>query len=709
MKCLLEQYHNKQFLSSRTLISCKWSFPLPKCLPTLLLAMQMIGCWTGNLHHNNIPMDLTKLSIEELMDLEFVTVFKKPEKLFESQAAVYSITSEDISRSGAMNIPAMLRMVPGLQVGQHDANSWAITARGFSGLSRGISGQFANKLLVLSDGRSLYTPLFSGVSWETQDVLLEDVERIEVIRGPGAALWGANAVNGIINIISKKAHRTQGGLLSLGGGTEQRGFGHFRYGGAIGESSYFRVYTKYLKVDNLVDSTGNKTSDGWHVLRGGFRVDWDKSHDNTVTLQGEIYDGVVGQRHNIIVSPEPPFQQIFDFDTKINGGHVLGRWKHNFSSSSDLALQVYFDRVKREEPVVNGEINTFDVDFQHGFLLGERQELIWGAAYRYISDSFDSTFTFSLQPSHRNVHLFTCFIQDDIALIKNRLRLTLGSKFEHNDYTGFEIQPSLRLSWTPTERQTLWGAISRAVRTPSRGEDDVKLVLEAFSPGTFLVLFGDRSFVSENLVALELGYRLRPTRELTLDVATFYNIYDRLRTDERGFPIFHEVPPPPRIVFPLTVGNLMDGRTYGLEFAVDWHASKRWRIRTAYSYLQMQLDLDQVRTQSTFFKSLEGQSPHHQFFIRSLIDLAKNMEFDIDVRYVDKLPEQDVNSYVNMDFRFGFQISKNLGFSVVGHNLLKNHHPENSQKLIIEGKRIQTGTESSEVQRGFYGKITWQF
>ncbi|MFQ5864230.1 MAG: TonB-dependent receptor plug domain-containing protein [bacterium] len=698
-----------QLTGHRTLISAS-KLILPLSLTTLLFS-----CWTGNLQKpqqsNDKMIDLTKLSLEELMNMEFVTVSKKPERLFESAAAAFAITQSDIRRSGATNIPDALRMVPGMQVAQHDANSWAITARGFSGLSRGISGQFANKLLVLHDGRSVYTPLFSGVSWETQDVLLEDVERIEVIRGPGATLWGANAVNGIINIIAKKAQDTQGGLVSVGAGSELRSFGHFRYGGNIGESSYFRIYTKYLNVDNLVDSAGNETADAWHVLRGGFRTDWNISTNNLVVLQGDIYRGEVGQRYNVISSPEPPFPRRFDFDAHISGGNVLGRWQHSFSKFSDLTLQLYFDRVKREEAVVKGLINTFDLDFQHRFLLTERQEIIWGTGYRFISDKFDSTFTFSLLPGSRSVHLFNAFLQDEIALIKHRLSLTLGSKFEHNDYTGFEIQPNLRLLWMPMTRHTVWGAISRAVRTPSRGEDDARIVLQALSPSTpttFLVLLGNRDFDSENLLALELGYRVRPSYKLSLDLTTFYNNYKHLRTDEPDISSREPSPFPPNGIIPLMVDNKLDGTAYGLEVAADWRASKQWQFRAAYSYLKLQLD-PHKNSLDTFTENIEGQSPHHQLFVRSLADLIRNVELDLRFRYVDNLPRQGVDSYFTFDFRVGWQMNKNLELSVVGQNLVDNHHPENSQILKVGNPQVVTGTESSEVQRSVYGKITWQF
>lgn len=703
------------FLNKRTLLSIpKIIFtprllkPLSASVLTSVWILLFAGCWSAGLHQTNggNRVDLTKVPFERLRDIEFVTIFRKPGNVFESPAAVYLISQENLRRSGATNIPDALRSVPGMQVAQHNANSWAVTLRGFSGLSRGISGQFANKLLVLNEGRSIYTPLFSGVSWGAQDVLLDDIDRIEVIRGPGASLWGANAVNGIINIISKDARDTQGGLISSGIGTEQRTFTHFRYGGSIGEENYFRVYGKYLKVDDLVDSTGARGADGWHIFRGGFRLDSHLAQGRLVTFEGEIYDGQLGQTYNLFVSRQPPFQKIFDFDTKISGGHVLGRWKQQFSSSSDMELQLYFDRVKRNEAVVKGRIDTYDFDFHHRFSLNTRQELIWGTGYRLTNDRFDSTDGFSLNPSTRKTHLLSAFVQNETTLIPSHLNLTIGSKFEHNDYTGFEFQPSGRLLWTPNDQNAFWGAVSRAVRTPSRGEQDATIFLQALQdtiPSTFRVVYGNPDFGSESLLAFEIGYRQRPADELTFDLTTFYNRYDNLRTEETE-PI--PLRDPPNFISRINIGNGMSGKAYGFEAATNWQVSNNWRIRAAYSYLKLQLDLD-LSAQDIIGETTEGQSPSKQFFVNSFLAPTKTLELDFRLRYVDDLPSLGISNFLTLDLRLGWQVTQNFELSFVGQNLLHKRHDESSTFLTVEDRRIRSGTVATEIQRSVYTKVTW--
>ena len=662
----------------------------------LLLGSMIIPSWAKPQQF----IDLTELSLEELMEIEIISASKKEERLFEAAAAVYVITGEDIRRSGVTSIPEALRMVPGMEVAHIDANKWAITSRGFNDL-------FANKLLVLIDGRSVYTPLFSGVFWEAQDVLLEDVERIEVIRGPGAALWGANAVNGIINILTKSARDTQGGFLVTGVGSEERGFGCFRYGGKVGEEVYYRVYAKYFNRDNFVHASGKEAADGWDVLRGGFRMDWDISDHNSLTLGGDIYDGDAGLTYRVIDSLEPPYERTFDFAVPIKGGDVLGRWEHTFSDVSDLALQLYYDRAEREDAVVEGYLHKFDVDFQHRFGSGECQEIVWGFGYRFMSDEISGDFLMSVHPERRDYDLLSAFAQDEITFVEDRLRLTLGSKFEHNDYTGFEIQPNVRLLWTPHDRHTAWGAISRAVRTPSRGEDDTRIVREVLPSGlispdfpTAIVVLGSRDFESEELLAFETGYRVRPTDRFFLDVAAFYSLYDKLLTVEPGTPYREAFPPPEHVVVPLIADNKMEGETYGVELEGDCRVLDWWRLRAKYAYLQMQIHLYEGSSY-TPGEDWEGISPHHQLSLRSSMDLPGRLELDLEGRYVDDLPDIDIQSYLSCDIRLGWNPIENLEATVVGQNLLNDHHPE--------FRAPHTPSLPTEVERGVYGAIRWRF
>ena len=635
--------------------------------------------------------DLTELSLEALMDVEVTSVSKREEKFFEAAAAIYVITAEDIRRSGAESIPEALRMVPGLHVARIDANKWAISARGFT-------FRLADKMLVLIDGRSVYTPLFAGVYWNVQDTLMEDIERIEVIRGPGATLWGANAVNGVINIITKSAKDTQGGLLTGTIGTYEHGLGGFRYGGKLGKDAWFRIYTKYFNRDRYPGG-----ADDWRVMRGGFRLDWDTTEQDSLTFQGDIYDGDAGQRLTLSGFLTPPYSHTFDDDIAIRGGNVLARWRHTFSKRSDMSLQFYYDRMERNEAVLDDTRDTVDLDFQHRFGLGERHDVIWGLGYRYTSDRIGNSFTFTLDPQSRGDHLVNAFVQDEITLIEDRLNLTLGSKFEHNDYTGFEVQPSMRLAWTPNEQHTVWGSISRAVRSPSRVDDDMRLNFAAF-PGPMgsvrmMSLFGNRDFKSEELIAYELGYRIRPTKNLSLNLTTFYNVYDQLQTHEPGVPFFEGSPPPPHMVIPLRIANKMDGESYGVELGANCKVTDFWKLRAGYTWLQVQLHRDHASGDTTS-EGIEGDSPHHQVNLRSYLDLPGNWEFDTALYYVDSLPNQETHSYVQLDVRLGWRPKKNIELSVGVKNVLWDRHREFG---------MASGIHPTEVPPMVYGKFTWRF
>jgi iron complex outermembrane recepter protein len=634
-------------------------------------------------------LELKQLSLEELIDIEVTSVSRKEEKLFEAAAAIYVITQEDIRRSGATSIPELLRNVPGVEVARIDSHTWAITVRGFNSTA-------ANKLLVLIDGRSVYTPLFSGVFWDVQDILLEDVDRIEVIRGPGATLWGANAVNGVINIITKAAKHTQGLFVTGGGGTEERGFGGVRYGGKLSETARYRFYAKYFSRDDTVLPDGTDAGDAWQMGQGGFRVDWDTSDKNLLTLQGDLYGGSLGQT-STIVSPTPPFMRLNNADTAVAGGNFLGRWTHHFSEASEVQLQVYYDRTERRIPLVFSEKrDTFDLDVQHGFPVGQRQGIVWGFGYRFTQDRVGNTFSVSWDPDRRATHLVSAFLQDDITLVPQRLRLTLGSKFEHNDYTGFEIQPNARLAWTPTARQTVWAAISRAVRTPTRLDQDIRLnaLVIPGTPATVLAVFGSRDFVSEELLAYELGYRLQPHPRLSLDLTGFYNVYDRLSSIEGPGP---PLPSPPTVTVPFTLANNLEGETYGVEVWANSQITDWWRLRTGYTYLHMQLRTKADSSDTTSVAAAKGRSPQHQFFVRSWLDLPAGLEFDTTLRYVDALPTGNVRSYVALDVRLGWRPTKDLELAVVGQNLFDNRHLEFSSTL------------RTEIQRGIYGKVTWRY
>lgn len=606
-----------------------------------------------------LPEDFSRMSLEDLANVEISSVSKRPERLSDAAAAVFVISREDIRRSGYTRIPEILRLAPNLQVARVDANQYAISARGFNSTT-------ANKLLVLIDGRSVYTPLFSGVFWDVQDTMIEDIERIEVISGAGGTLWGANAVNGVINIITRSSKDTIGGLVSIGGGDNERGAA-VRYGGRINENATFRVYAKGFDIDNTVRANGTRVKDSWNKQQGGFRVDWSANND-AITLQGDVYDGSLDQPVNS--------------DRTISGGNLLARLNRNLGDNSSLQIQAYYDNSHRKYPgSFAEELNTYDLDIQHRFKLADKHDIVWGGGYRSSRDEVTNTATLAFLPATRDLHLGNIFLQDSIALTA-RLQFTAGAKLEHNNYTGMEFQPNARLAWKLDDKQLLWAAVSKAVRTPSRLDRDL------FAPGTApFLLAGGRSFDSEKLTAYEIGYRVQPNSRSTLSISTFYNEYDHLRSLES----------PPTALFPLVISNKMEGNTSGVEIWGTYGISDWWRLSAGYNYLHKNLRL---QSDSRDFIGIQaaGNDPSHQVSLRSQMDLARNLELDIGLRSIDNLPNPSVPSYVALDARLGWIASKNLELSITGFNLLDKRHPEFGS---LPGR--------SELERSVYGKIVWKF
>lgn len=592
-----------------------------------------------------------------------ISVSKRPEKLLETASAIQVITADDIRRSGASSVPEALRLASNLQVAQIDSRSWAISSRGFNATS-------ANKLLVLIDGRVVYTPLHAGVFWEVQDTLLEDIDRIEVVSGPGATLWGANAVNGVINIITKTAADAQGALVTGGGGSELRGLGGFRYGGTIGDRVDVRAYGKYFNRDNSSLPDGTQATDDWNMGQGGFRLEWDASAVDHLTIQGDAYDGRIAQ---------PALSHV-----TVSGSNVVGRWSHTLSKTSDFTLQMYVDRTHRNVPGTFGEdIIMYDADFQHHVRVAERHDIVWGFGYRVDHDDVGNTANLAFLPAQVSQQWLNGFVQDEIPLAANRLHLTLGTKIEHNDYTGIEVEPGGRLGWTLSERQMLWGAISRAVRTPSRVDRDF------FVPGSApFLLAGGPGFVSEEVLASELGYRSRPHERLSLSVATFYNDYDNLRGIER---VNLSAP------FPVVIANGQTGTSYGAELTAEYRARDWWRLRSGYTALRLHIRPKPGRADQTLDSS-ESHDPNHQWFLRQSLDLRAHVQLDFGLRYVSQIANQSVPAYAELDGRLGWQVTKALECSIVGQNLLHDRHAE-----------FGAVATRKEVERGAYVRLAWRF
>ncbi len=647
-----------------------------------------------------LPKDLSELSLEELMEIEVTSVSRREEPLFEAAAAIYVLTAEDLRRSGATSVAEALRLVPGLQVARTNASQWAITARGFNGV-------FANMLLALIDGRSIYTPLFGGIYWDVQDVPLEDIDRIEIIRGPGATLWGANAVNGVINIRTKSAAQIQGWSVGAGGGTEELFMGNARYSGRIATGLHAKAWVQYHEHDDFIEPDGQDAADGWDLGHGGFGLDWALGATHLLSFQGEIYAGDMGNTMTL-ATPSPPFVATTESTTEVGGGHLLGRWVQAQSPRSRTTLQGTFDRTERRGPLLDEERNTLDFDFEHELGVASRQQLVWGLGYRLTRDDIGNNFVFSLEPPQRSDDLFSAFLQDEIALVPQRLRLTLGSKFEHNEYTGFEVQPSVRLLATPDSQLTAWGAVSRAVRTPTRVESDVRLVVGAFQDTTLhlIALTGNPELESDELLAWEAGFRLLPVPWFFLDTAAFYNDYDQLVTVEPESPRSEGTPPPAHVLHPLRFANLGSARTWGVEVVAHWQATERVRFHAGYTRLEVDIDRDPSSLDRSS-DAAEANDPEHQFQVRLQLDLPQRLDLDAAVYYVSELPGVEalrlpaVPAYTRLDLRLEWRAAPQVQLCVTGQNLLEPQHPE--------FRGIITSSRATEVQRGVYAKASWRY
>ena len=666
------------------------TFPATKILLLVLSLAVLVKQSRGN-DNPGPEVPLTQVSLEELGQIEVTTVSKQPVKVSQTPAAIYVITQEDIRRSGATSIPEALRLAPGVEVARVDSNTWSLGVRGFaSALSRSV--------LVLVDGRTVYTPLFAGVYWQVQDTLLEDIERIEVIRGPGGTIWGANAVNAVINIITRSAKETNGALVSTGGGNLDQGFANFRYGGGNGHNLNYRIYGKAFTRGPEFHSDGRQFDD-WRMGQTGFRADLDSNDRDTFTLQGDIYKGEAGQSLQIN-SYSPPYMTNVQQDAELAGGNLMGRWKRVLSNGSDFQLQTYYDRTDRTQANFGESRDTFDIDFVHHLKLPWRQDFLWGLGTRLSSGNAREVVpTVVFTPNHYTDKLYNAFIQDEIKIVPNRLSLTVGSKLLHNNYSGFEAEPSARVLWTPNSRQTVWGAVTRAVRTPSRVEEDLQLTgLFMSNPLTFYRIVGDRKFSSENLIDYEVGYRSLIKPKFYVDLAAFYNNYTNLLSIEPGTPFFETSPAPGHVVFPLYFRNGLLGNTSGFEIAPDWTPTRWWRLRGSYSFLHIDLNHDSGSQDTSTAGSIQGSSPHHQVAIQSSLDLPKKLEVDQSFRYVSALPAQQVAAYTTSDVQFSWHATRSLNLSVVGQNLFQPHHAESGGDLgSLVGMR-----------RSAYVKLTWQ-
>ncbi|MBC8097380.1 MAG: TonB-dependent receptor [Akkermansiaceae bacterium] len=622
------------------------------------------------------PADnITELSLEELVNLQITSVSKKEQRLGDAPAAIFVLSNDDLRRSGVTTIADALRLVPGMQVATINSSAWAVSARGFN-------SEFANKLLVMVDGRTVYSPLFSGVFWDTQQSLLDDVDRIEVIRGPGATVWGANAVNGVISIVSKSARETQGSLVSGGGGDVHLAQGGARYGDKISDDTYYRVYGTYQLNDDFRLANGQSANDSWDLTKGGFRLDHYPDDESQLTWQGDGYFGNLADRTG-----------------DVDGFNTIGRWTQRFSDRSSYEVQGFLDHAYRNDGLGKYSVDTADLSFQNTFGLGERNDVIWGLGYRFTGTHAQQANSpaLAIVDDQISLNLFSAFVQDEFKIIPDELTLTMGTKFEHNDFTGVEVQPSVRLVYKPTEKQTVWGAVSRAVRTPSEleGKEFITFALGGpqLGPGGLSyvpTLVGNPDVKSEVLWAYELGYRIQPTPRVSVDLATFYNDYSRLMDWQPNA----YIPGAPVGLLTFESENVLRGHSYGGEAVVAVAVTDTWRLSASYSLLMMNIK----GPFSGVAESPEINAPTHQIVLRSSYDLTRHTSLDAQLRYVDNV--QTVQSYVTADVRLSWRPRANLELSLVGQNLLDNQHPEQASTI---------GAPTIETPRSFYGKVTWRF
>ena len=635
---------------------------------------------------------LAEASLEQLLETRVTSVSKKEQKLSRTAAAVFVITQEDIQRSGASTLPDLLRMAPGVDVAQINTNSWAISIRGFN-------SRYSNKVLVLVDGRSVYTPTFSGVYWEHLDLPLEDIERIEVIRGPGASVWGANAVNGVINIITKPAAATQGGRVSAMAGSEVYAGDALRYGARAGARGAYRVFAQYGHNGGSLLGNGAPAADGWARMHAGFRSDWELSREDGLTVEGESFTSRQGEMLRSSFWGTP-FDRLSANRASDIGGDLLARWTHTAPGGSGTELQAYYDTYQRTEFGVREDIRTFDLDFQDHLALGARHDVVWGSGYRVTASSAAGQMI-SFTPPSRTDRLYSGFFQDEIQVGAD-VWLTVGSKLEHNSYTGFEVEPNVRIAWVPSNRHTLWAAFGRSIRQPARVETSIAATLASIpldaNTTEILRLIGNPALDAETAIDFEAGWRTQFSSSASLDVATYLTKYRKLTTIEPGTPGL--LPGVQSIIeVPLLYENLSSALDYGGEVALTWNATPRWRIVPNYSFLHMNVRVD-PQSQDTTSIGAAICAPTHMAGVRSLVDLTRKVEFDQWLSWTGRLPGTGVAGYARLDARIARRFGESVEISLGGENLLR---PGTVQ--FGDFNRVV----STAIQRSVYGKIQWTF
>ncbi len=673
--------------------------PLRKrCNKSVLLALLLCACigvsagWAQE-------FDWDEMSLEDLMEVEVFSASKREEPLFVSPAAVYVLTAEDIYRSGATSIPEALRGVPGIEVGRIDASKWAVSVRGFNDV-------FADKLLVMIDGRTIYSPLFNGVIWSEHEVALQDVERIEVVRGPGGALWGANAVNGVINIITRSATNTEGIVVTQSLGSETRARLGTSYGLIMG--SWKGALRLNYAANGSSMLNGKTVNDEWSTGRIGLRADRTLGNGDELLVDLSAYSNESRENYRIPVF-ESPFIETRNANSRTSGAYAVIGWSRTVSEHSSWRIKAYYDGSHRDTgELTEGQLHTWDIDLLHYRAFGARHLLVWGAGFRQHWDSFEKGEYVSFDPPSRFYSVHNVFAQDEFTVVPNRLKLTVGAKIEHNWFSGISFAPSMRLAWTPNVSNTAWAAFSRANRAPARGDQDLRAlgsVSEITSPTrrdtVVSVLRGSTRFKEEEAQSLEFGYRAKLGSHVQVDVAAYRTEYDDLHTNELVTPEFDE--DLGRVVFPVSFANNMDATSQGVEVAVGAELAEDWQVRGSYTHTEVDV---RVRGNYDEGKSWEYISPAHQFALRSSNKFLWDVLCDLQLRYVGEVGDYRAGEYVRqadaywgLDLRFSKSLSERLEIALVGRNLLYDSHTEFRVPI--------TPIVESDVQRSFSFSVRW--
>ncbi len=651
-------------------------------------------------------------ALEDLLKAEVTSVARKPQALADTPAAVFVITADDIARSGATRIAEALRLAPGVNVARISNAMWAVTIRSFN-------GRFANKLLVMIDGRSVYSPLFSGTLWEAQDTLLEDVARIEVIRGPGAAMWGANAVNGVINIITKRARNTQGTQVTFGGGTTERAFGAVRHGFALGDDAHLRLYAKGFAVEPSVTVDGRDGRDEWHSQRAGMRYDRLIGEDR-LTLLGDAFHYTAGDQWVVPrVTPfmTPPYTRLLPQDQASHGASLSLRYEWRTASGMDNALQASY--AKSDFGVgqtIAEDRETIDLDFQQRVQPGKAHDVVWGLGYRHSRDRIDASGNVEFSVPARRSRLASVFLRDELTLVPERWHLTLGTRFEHDSYTGFDTQPDLRLRFTPDPADTFWAALSRAVRTPSRGERDALINNYVAAPASGMnamplpallpLVAPEGDLRAEKLTQLDFGWRKQLSQQFAFDATAFYGRYRDTVASRSGEPslIFAQSPyglVPVAINSPVVRDVRQPATTKGMEVSADWRALPALRLQGSYAWLNLKVSRPGNPAGDSLAALYEGNAPQRQWSVRAAWDVARGHRADLWLRRASALPPMGVAGYTTLDLRYAWKIGESLELSLVGQNLLDARHPEYVAEYLT--------SEPMQAQRGVYVKASLHF